>query len=548
MDELNEGPSNRELYALLNLSPEASDEEIRRAYRQWAQTYHPDKYQAPHMKDIATENFQRICQAYEVLSDPNKRQIYDIYGMEGLAAGLDLGFKLDKVEEIKAEMEKLRRMKELEKMSSRFLTSGTILAKMSVPHFREGDGIMRGMAMTSQVQSQLSKRDSVAIGGNLAVDEVTGGGVANTVFRHEISEVSSVEFMASVGLQSLIGVQTSRHLSAHSAATMGLSMSLQDCSLNLSNLWTRQLSETAGGHIQLALGTQSSIAVGWHKKDKRGSASGEVKVGTRSFDVTALYSHRFSSNSHGRIVGRFGSSALEVEIGGGRKISKFSSVRWLYTIGYQGIFWRFELRRGGQKFIIPVRNTLVLYILLTRHLNPVIASGALVIPASLYFLLKKFVIKPYYLRRNKQKAVEDSEKNSVEVREAKAAAEKAQQLQQTVANRKRNKQLEIGGLVITRALYGNHDVLNKINASNETSHESTSDIIDVTVPLNFLVSDSGQLKLHEGVKKSGIMGFCDPCPGKPKKLYIEYSYRGKQYKVLVGDYDDLLIPQGAHRI
>lgn len=42
-----DGPPNRELYALLHLSPEASDEEIRKAYRQWAQVYHPDKYQSP---------------------------------------------------------------------------------------------------------------------------------------------------------------------------------------------------------------------------------------------------------------------------------------------------------------------------------------------------------------------------------------------------------------------------------------------------------------------------------------------------------------------
>lgn len=39
--------SNKELYALLHVSPDASDEEIRKAYRQWAQIYHPDKYQAP---------------------------------------------------------------------------------------------------------------------------------------------------------------------------------------------------------------------------------------------------------------------------------------------------------------------------------------------------------------------------------------------------------------------------------------------------------------------------------------------------------------------
>ena len=40
------GAPNRELYALLDVSPEATDEEIRKAYRQWAQIYHPDKYQA----------------------------------------------------------------------------------------------------------------------------------------------------------------------------------------------------------------------------------------------------------------------------------------------------------------------------------------------------------------------------------------------------------------------------------------------------------------------------------------------------------------------
>lgn len=96
------------------------------------------------MKDIATENFQRICQAYEVLSDPYKRQIYDIYGMEGLTSGLELGPKLDKAEEIKAELERLRRMKEQEKISAHFRTSGTILANMSLPHCLNGDGIMRG--------------------------------------------------------------------------------------------------------------------------------------------------------------------------------------------------------------------------------------------------------------------------------------------------------------------------------------------------------------------------------------------------------------------
>ncbi|MED6157045.1 Chaperone protein dnaJ 13 [Stylosanthes scabra] len=540
MDGPNEAPENRELYALLNLSPEASDEEIRRAYRQWAQAYHPDKYQSPHMKDIATENFQRICEAYEILSDPSKRQIYDIYGMEGVNSGLELGATLNRAEEIKAELERLKKMKEREKMAAHFRSSGTILANMSLPHCLNGDGLFRGMAMTSEIQSDLSKRDAITIGGNLAVDGNEGGGAATAVFRHQISEVSSVELVASAGLRALLGVQASRTLSSHSAATMGLALSLQDGSLNLSNLWTRQLSETASGHIQVALGTQSSIAVGWLKKDERRSASGEVKIGTGSFETSVHYTHRFSPKSLCSIGGRVGSSSLEIEVGGGRKISKFSTVRWMYTIGIQGIGWKFELHRGGQKLIIPI--------LLTQNLNPAFASGALVVPASMYFLLKKFIIKPYYLRRNKQKALEKDKNISSQVKEARAAAEKAQKLQENVANRKRNRQLETGGLVIMRALYGNERVLCNLNSSSETSLESTSEVMDVTIPLNFLVNDSGQLKLHEGVKKSGIMGFCDPCPGEPKQLYIEYAYAGNEYKISVGDYEELIIPQAPHRI
>ncbi|KAL5750919.1 hypothetical protein ACOSP7_025522 [Xanthoceras sorbifolium] len=533
MKESDTGPPNRELYALLHISPEASDEEIRKAYRQWAQVYHPDKYQAPHMKEIATENFQRICEAYEILSDENKRQIYDIYGMEGLTSGLELGPKLNKVEELKEELERLRKRKEQEKTLAHFRPSGTILATLSLPQLLEGDGIMGGMAMSSEVHSQLSKNNTLAFGGNLEVNENSGGGAASVVLSHQMSSDSSIEFVASAGLRALIGVQTTRHLSSHSTATMAVAMSLRDGSINLSNIWTRQLSETASGNIRLVLGLESSIAVGWQKKDERISAAGDLNIGTSSFEASAHYTRRFSKKSHGRIAGRFGSTALEIEVGGGRKVSEFSTIRMLYKIGIQGIFWKFELHRGGQKLIIPI--------LLSRHFNSLLVTGAFIVPTSVYFVLKKFVLKPYFLKREKQKALENMEKTSAQVREAKAAAEKAQQLLQNVANRKRNRQMETSGLVITKAIYGASKVLTK-------GDESCSQVVDVTLPLNFLVNGSGQLKLHEGVKKSGIMGFCDPCPGEPKQLYVEYTYGGDSYRVTVDDYQELLIPQEAHRI
>lgn len=82
-----------------------------------------------------------------------------------------------------------------------------------------------------------------------------------------------------------------------------------------------------------------------------------------------------------------------------------------------------------------------------------------------------------------------------QVQEARTAAMKAQQLLQNVANRKRNKQVEMGGLVVVEALYGNRKTLLNRHKSEETDDEVASQIMDVTVPLNFLVTDSGQLKV-----------------------------------------------------
>lgn len=74
-------------YEILNISHGASTEEIKKAYRKLALKWHPDKNLD--RKEVAEVNFKLISEAYEVLSDSNKRQVYDQYGKEGLtgAAG-----------------------------------------------------------------------------------------------------------------------------------------------------------------------------------------------------------------------------------------------------------------------------------------------------------------------------------------------------------------------------------------------------------------------------------------------------------------------------
>ncbi len=80
----------KEYYQVLGVERTASEDEIKRAYKKLAFQYHPDRN--PDSRE-AEEKFKDIAEAYAVLSDPEKRRLYDAYGHEGLrGAGMSPGF------------------------------------------------------------------------------------------------------------------------------------------------------------------------------------------------------------------------------------------------------------------------------------------------------------------------------------------------------------------------------------------------------------------------------------------------------------------------
>ena len=75
--------NGKDYYEILGVPKNASQEEIKKAFWELAKKWHPDRV-PPEKKKEAEEKFKEINEAYQVLSDPEKRRIYDMYGEAGL--------------------------------------------------------------------------------------------------------------------------------------------------------------------------------------------------------------------------------------------------------------------------------------------------------------------------------------------------------------------------------------------------------------------------------------------------------------------------------
>ncbi len=76
----------KDLYAALGVARTATTEQIKKAYRKLARKHHPDVNPG---NPTAEERFKEISEAHDILSDPDKRKLYDEFGMAGVQAGFD---------------------------------------------------------------------------------------------------------------------------------------------------------------------------------------------------------------------------------------------------------------------------------------------------------------------------------------------------------------------------------------------------------------------------------------------------------------------------
>ncbi|XP_038677558.1 dnaJ homolog subfamily C member 11a isoform X1 [Scyliorhinus canicula] len=544
--------NNDDFYALLNVRREATQDELKAAYRRLCMLYHPDKHRDPDLKQQAETLFNLVHQAYEVLSDPQSRAIYDIYGKRGLdMEGWELVERKKAAADIREEFERLQHEREERRLQQRTNPKGTISVGVDATdlfdHYDEefeesGNRFpqieINKMHISQSIEAPLTTTDTAVLAGSLSTQNGNGGGSINIALRRVTSAKGwgELEFGAGDIQGPLFGLKIFRNLTSQSFITThcGLQFSSRGIRPGLTTVLARNLDKNTMGYLQWRWGSQSAMNTSLVRDTKTSHLTIAMQLGIPHSFVLMSYQYKFQDDDQTRIKGtiKTGFFGTLVEYGAERKISRHSILGATVSIGVpQGVSLKIKLNRASQTYFFPIH--------LTDQLLPSAIFYATVGPLVIYFAMHRLIIKPY-LQLQKEKELEKQRENSSSaVALKKQEAEAAVRLMQESVRRIIEIEESKLGLIITNAWYGKF-------VTDSSGRNERAKVIDVTVPLQCLVKES-KLILTEACK-IGVPGFYDPCVGEEKSLKVIYLFRGVLHQVMTADNESLRIPKQSHRI
>uniref|UniRef100_A0A8C7X1S5 DnaJ (Hsp40) homolog, subfamily C, member 11a n=1 Tax=Oryzias sinensis TaxID=183150 RepID=A0A8C7X1S5_9TELE len=532
---------NTELYI-------ATQEELKAAYRRLCMLYHPDKHRDPELKRQADRIFNSVHEAYEVLSDPQTRAIYDIYGKRGLdVEGWEVVERRRSPAEIREEYERLQREREERRLQQRTNPKGMISVGIDATDLFDryeedfedmvGGGLpyveINKMHISQSIEAPLTTRDTATLSGSLSTHNGNGGGTINLALRRVTSTRGwgEVELGAGDAHGPLFGLKLFRNLTPRCFVTAqcGLQFSSQGVRPGVTTVLARHLDKNTMGYLQWRWGIQSSMNTSIVRDTKSSHFTLAFQLGIPHTFMMMSYQYKFQDEDQTKIKGsvKSGFFGTVVEYGAERKISRHSVLGATVSVGVpQGVTLKIKLNRASQTYFFPIH--------LTDQLLPSAVFYATVGPLVFYLAMQQLIIRPYVRAQKEQELEKQRESSASNIARKKQEAEAATRL-----NCLKVISVSSLGLIILNAWYG------KFVTDNSRKNERAK-VIDVTVPLQCLVKDS-KLILTEA-SKSGLPGFYDPCVGEEKSLKVLYQFRGVMHQVLSGDTEPLRIPKQSHRI
>uniref|UniRef100_A0A4W5JJ78 DnaJ homolog subfamily C member 11 n=1 Tax=Hucho hucho TaxID=62062 RepID=A0A4W5JJ78_9TELE len=522
-------------------SPQATQDELKASYRRLCMLYHPDKHRDPELKSQAEQLFNQVHQAYEVLSDPQSRAIYDIFGKKGLEVeGWEIVERKRTPVEIREEYERLQREREERRLQQRTNPKGTISVGVDATDlfdryeedFEEmpGGGFphieINRMHISQSIEAPLTNSDTAMLSGSLSTHNGNGGGNINMTVRRVTSAKGwgELEFGAGDILGPLFGMKVFRNLTPRCflTAQCGMQFSPRGVRPSCSLMTARHLDQNTMGYLQWRWGPHSSMTTSVVRDTKTSHFTLALQLGVPHSYLMMSYQYKFQDEDQTKVKGsiKTGWFGTVVEYGAERKISRHSVLAATVSVGVpQGVTLKIRLARANQTYLFPVH--------LTDQLLPSAVFYATVGPLLVYMAIHRLVIIPYTCSQKQQDLELQRKSSEVDMVKKKQEADSV------------GVPPPVPGLIILNAWYGKF-------VTDNSARQERAQVIDVTVPLQCLVKDS-KLILTEA-SKAGLPGFYDPCVGEDKSLKLLYQFRGVMHQVLSADTEALRIPKQSHRI
>ncbi|KAL1455422.1 hypothetical protein WDU94_009514 [Cyamophila willieti] len=541
-------------YAFFNLDREATPEEINNAYRRFSRIYHPDKHTNPSEKSEAEMLFSKTKKAYEVLSDPHKRAIYDSLGVQGLETeGWEIVQKTKTPQEIREEYERLARERNERRLHQRTHPRGTLTVNINATDIftdygdfydelddSEGWTIpaieVTGMSLSQSIEVPLTLKDTAVLSGSLSTHNGTGSGTFNLATRRLLSSKSSLECSCFAGNGPGLGLKGFRRLTQYAFATCDTQLHVTSAGLKagLETVLGYQFSSSTIGYFTWRAGMLASMSTSVVKNTPTYSTGFNVYVAMPNSYAMVHYSRKMLKDElRLKFVLKVGTLGSYFEYGVEKKVTEHTRLTAAVGCGYpSGIVLKVKIFRASQVYAFPI------------HLCEDVAGAPLfyatVTPLVVYLVVKKLIIDPI-VRDQKSRDIErQRELNKTRLAEKRREAKAAVNLMQATFSRIRSEEEKKKGLVIIKAYFG------KAVSLSSPDLDPSEDVIDVTIPLQCLVKDS-KLVLHDS-SKSQLAGFFDPCVGEDKFLSIQYLFHSHLHECVIGDREKLRIPKQSHRV
>ncbi|KAA1476579.1 DnaJ-domain-containing protein [Dentipellis sp. KUC8613] len=568
------------LYSVLNLPRSASDNEVRERYRTLSVQFHPDKHVGdPTRHDTATARFLEIQKAYEVLSDPFLRQVYDIYGFEGLSKSWPADLRAKSPEELRKILTYARRDLEVTKIEEALRPRGFVTLGIDARSLFERDAAagddtwtedlerrvrevdLTNFSVRHNIQKRVNEKTRVFVSSRLATmrngaSKAVAGNIVGTV-RHSWSPRLDFEGTAALMSPRVVTLK-STYRNDEDALVLETSLSsTRPFPPPLTAIYSRRLfpnSLTEGTLIARTGPTPSVTAaltftdpfdmteeadLKGPRNERLGSPSG-LGIGMRQsiFGVSlaglqsAIYTEWSVAFAEiaakakvGASLGLLGLSWVLSGVWGNDERGVTTSV----AVSASGVELKLDVNYLGQRIVVPIA--------IGDDPDAVLGLVTAAVPTAAFLLAYQLILQP---RRRRQRAEFFRAARSAfadERAEARRKGEETAALLREPAQRHMQAEKAREGLVIMEATYGPMD----------PDPEARDLMVDVTIPLQALVQH-GQLYIPGHRSKAGVQGFCDPVPDCMKALRVRYTFGGRAHYAEIPDYMPVVLPLSDHAV